>query len=193
MRVAIIGVGAIGIFVSTVCRATGMKLQLVGRRRAPLEELAQEGDTIVTADVATEEGCRAALAGVDLAVYSLGLPYSKSAFAAYPGMMRKFIAAARAEGIRRSVLITNVYAYGRPQAARVSEDHPRLPCSVKGQFRKEQEDIFLDAAGPGFDTISLRLPDFYGPFAHSSLMDMVAKAAVAGKTGMLLGPADTPH
>jgi nucleoside-diphosphate-sugar epimerase len=108
-------------------------------------------------------------------------------------MMRHCVEAASAEGVRRMVLITNVYPYGRPQTPTVSEDHPRLPGSVKGELRKQQEDIFLAANGGGLETISLRLPDFYGPKVASSMMDMVVKAAVAGKTGNLLGPADRPH
>jgi nucleoside-diphosphate-sugar epimerase len=91
------------------------------------------------------------------------------------------------------LLITNVYPYGRPQSATVSENHPRVPCSVKGRHRLAQEDILLAASGPGLETIALRLPDFYGPKVTTGMLDMVTRAAASGTTGMLMGPADLPH
>lgn len=194
MTLAVIGAaGAIGRSVSEAWRAAGRPVRLVGRDRMRLERLARPGDEVVPADVATPEGCRAALAGAGQAVYALGLPYAAAAFAAYAPMMRLFVEAARAAGLRRLLLVTNVYPYGRPQGARVAEDHPRVPCSVKGRHRKEQEDILLAAAGGGLETMSLRLPDFYGPDVASSYLDLVVKAAVAGRMANLLGPADTPH
>lgn len=194
MDVAILGAaGAIGHSVAEAYHAAGQRVRLVGRRPEALADLKKPDDTVVGADLATEQGCRLALKGVSTAVYSLGLPYLASAFSAYPPMMQCCVAAARAEGVRRLLLITNVYPYGRPQTATVTEEHPRVPCSRKGELRKQQEDILLSANGDGLETISLRLPDFYGPRVASSLMDMVVKAAVAGKTGTLLGPADTLH
>jgi nucleoside-diphosphate-sugar epimerase len=194
MTIAIIGAaGAIGRSVADACNAAGQSVRLVGRKPAPLESMKRPGDTVVGADVATDAGCRAALEGADSAVYTLGLPYSKEAFAAYPGMMRMCLDAARDAGTKRLLLITNVYPYGLPQSERVAESHPRNTCSVKGTYRKEQEDILLSATGQGLETISLRLPDFYGANAATSLMGMVVKAAAAGQAGNLLGPVDTPH
>lgn len=192
MTLAIIGAaGAIGRSTADACQAAGQSVRLVGRTAGPLQAMAKPGDKVVLADVANAEGCAKALEGADTALYALGLPYTKAAFAAYPEMMRKFVTAAKAAGIKRAVLITNVYPYGRPQTAKVTEDHPRVPCSVKGEYRKQQEDIFL--AAHGFEAVSLRLPDFYGPNVESSQLTDVVKAARAGKTGNLLGPADQPH
>lgn len=194
MNIAIVGAaGAIGRSVADAYRADGQSVRLVGRSKAPLDALRQRGDEVVLADVATAAGCAQALRGVETAVYALGVPYTKAAFAAYPAMMRDFIAAAGAGGIKRVLLITNVYPYGVPTSRRVAEDHPRNPCSVKGQYRKEQEDILLEAAGHGLETISLRLPEFYGPDVPSSIMGDIVKAACTGTTGNLLGPADRPH
>lgn len=99
MTVAIIGAsGAIGRSVVDAFHASGVKLRLVGRRRPPLEAVAGPGDEIVLADVITPDGCRSALAGVDAAVYALGLPYTDEASALYPPMMEAFAAAARQRG-----------------------------------------------------------------------------------------------
>jgi nucleoside-diphosphate-sugar epimerase len=194
MTIAIVGAaGAIGRSVADAYRAHGEGVRLVGRSAPPLEALRQRGDEVVLADVATAKGCVEALHGADTAVYALGVPYTKAAFAAYPAMMKEFMAAAKNNGVKRVLLITNVYPYGKPSTARVAENHPRVPCSVKGQYRKEQEDILLACSDGGVETISLRLPDFYGPDVPGSMMGEVVKAARSGGTGNLLGPADRPH
>ncbi|WP_421694761.1 NAD-dependent epimerase/dehydratase family protein [Aestuariivirga sp.] len=194
MTLVIIGAsGAIGRSVADAFHGGGTRLRLVGRRKPPLAAIAAPGDEIVMADVATLAGCRSALAGAEMAVYALGLPYTDLSFAAYPAMMEAFVTAAREQGLKRVLLISNVYPYGIPQTSLVAEDHPRNPCMKKGEFRKQQEDILLAANAPGFETLSLRLPDFYGPGVETSLMNMAAKAAATGGTGMVLGPADTPH
>lgn len=194
MTVAIIGAsGAIGHSVVDAFHASGVKLRLVGRRRPPLEAVAGPGDEIVLADVITPDGCRSALAGVDAAVYALGLPYTDEASALYPPMMEAFAAAARQQGVKRVLLITNVYSYGRPLTPLVAEDHPRNPCSLKGEYRKKQEDILLAAASPTLEPIVLRLPDFYGPKVENSLLTLTVQSAAKGATGTLLGPVDSPH
>ena len=192
MTIAIVGAaGAIGRSTADAYHAGGLPVRLVGRNETMLKAMAKPGDEAVVADVATAEGCRAAVAQAEAAVYTLGLPYTKSDFAMYPAMMKLFIDAARAAGVKRAVLITNVYPYGMAQSERVAESHRRVPCSVKGEYRKQQEDIFL--AAEGLETISLRLPDFYGPNVPGSMLGMVVDAAKKGATGNLLGPASHRH
>lgn len=191
---AIIGAsGAIGRSVAEAFHAGGRNVRLVGRRKGPLAAIARPGDEVVMADVSTLQGCRSALARADAAVYALGLPYTTRAFAAYPPMMEAFVAAARELGLKRLLLVTNVYPYGLPQTPRVAETHPRNPVMAKGEYRKRQEDILLAASSPEMETISLRLPDFYGPGVESSLLTRAAKAAAAGSLGQLLEPVDSPH
>ena len=191
MKIAVLGAGGtIGKTVTQVLVGRGQQVRLVGRNPERLGP-PRAGVEIVPADVATEEGCRTALRGADSAVYTLGLPYTKRDFAAYPGMMRACVAAARREGVRALVLITNVYSYGRPQARTVSENHSRLPCSLKGELRKQQEDILLAAHDSELRTLSLRLPNFYGPDARLSLTHDIFRAAARGRTANLLGPIDT--
>ena len=109
-------------------------------------------------------------------------------------MMKRLVGAAKGAGVQRLLLVTNVYPYGLPTTARVAEDHPRVPASVKGEWRKQQEDVVLTAHEPGgLRTLSLRLPNFYGPGAALSMADGIVRAAVRGKPAYVLGPIDTPQ
>jgi nucleoside-diphosphate-sugar epimerase len=130
--------------------------------------------------------------GVDTVIYALGVPYTE--FQLYPKLMRAAVDAAAAAGVQRFVVVTGVYSYGIPQTQRVAETHPRVPVAVKGQLRKEQEDILMAAGERGlFKSMVVRLPDFYGPYADNSLANPIFRAALAGKTANWLGPVGPLH
>jgi nucleoside-diphosphate-sugar epimerase len=193
MKVAIWGAaGAIGHAVASELERRGIDHVVVGRSAARLAAFPRAER--VVADVADPAGCARAAEGATAVVYTLGLPFTRRAFAAYPVMMRHAVAALRGAGVRRLVHISNVFPYGRPRTATVDETHPREPVSVKGRYRKEQEDVVLGAHQPGaLETVVLRLPDFFGPHADLAFGNEIVKAAVAGRTANLLAPADTPH
>lgn len=197
MKVGIFGAaGAVGLNLAAELASRGIPFRVVGRQRNRLEASFGHypGVEIHPADLNNPESTRAAARGLDAIVYAVGLPYSAQAFAAYPGMMRTACEAAKAEGVRELLQISNVYGYGPPRTALVAETHPREPVAVKGRWRKEQEDVTLaahDAAG--LRTQVLRLPDFYGPHAELSYAQLIFDAAKAGKTANVFAPADTPH
>jgi nucleoside-diphosphate-sugar epimerase len=197
MRIALWGAaGAIGRSFATVLRERGEPFVVVGRSREKLEAVyaGVPGVEIRPADVATADGARRAAEGIDLVLYSLGVPYTKKAFSEYPRMMELAMDATAAAGTGKVIHISNVYPYGVPRTRPVVETHPLEPSSVKGRYRKEQEDVILGAhEATGRRTLVLRLPDFYGPGAALSFTQTVFDAALAGKTADLLGPADTPH
>ena len=166
MKVSIVGAaGAIGRATVPELLKGGHEIRVVGRSLQKLRAaFEKEKVEMVAADIASAEGAAAAVEGCDLILYTLGLPYSKKSFAAYPGMMKLMVEAAHEAGARRLIHISNVYPYGKPLTQPVTEQHPRSPCSVKGKWRKEQEDIVMAAsARRDLETIVLRFPDFYGP------------------------------
>ncbi len=134
----------------------------------------------------------AAARGVDTIVYCVGLPYPSHNL--HPVLMKTTLEAAAAMNVERIVLISSVYAYGVPRTPRVAEDHPRFPDSRKGTYRREQEDLVLDALKKGkIAGLILRLPDFYGPNAELGYAPLVFQAALAGKTANWIGPLGAKH
>jgi nucleoside-diphosphate-sugar epimerase len=106
--------------------------------------------------------------------------------------MRQTLEGAISVGVRRVVLIGNVYVYGMPQTVPVRENHPREPQTFKGKMRKEQEEILFaaDASGEIAATV-LRLPTFYGPNIERTVVVDAFTAAVQGRVAKLIGPIDT--
>jgi nucleoside-diphosphate-sugar epimerase len=194
-KVAIFGAaGPIGRYVGMELDRRGVPFRAVGRTASKLEAVFGNlpHAEVVAADLSDAGGATQAARGVDTIVYTLGVPYTD--FQLYPKLMRIAVDAAAAAGVQRFVLVTGVYSYGIPQTQRVAETHPRVPVAVKGQLRKEQEDILMaaDERGP-LRSMAVRLPDFYGPYADNSLANPIFRAALAGKTANWLGPVGPLH
>jgi nucleoside-diphosphate-sugar epimerase len=193
-KVAIFGAaGPIGRYVGTELDRRGVPFRAVGRTAAKLEAAfgKMPHAEVIAADLSDSGGATQAARGVDTIVYTLGVTYTE--FPLYPKLIRVAVDAAAAAGVRRFVLVTGVYSYGIPQTKKVAENHPRVPVAVKGQLRKEQEDILMAAGERGlFQTMIVRLPDFYGPYTHS-LASLIFDAALAGKTANWLGPIAPLH
>jgi nucleoside-diphosphate-sugar epimerase len=194
-KAAIFGAaGTIGPVVAVELNRRGIPFRVVGRSRFKLESLFDklEHAEIFEADVGDLRSASAAARGVDTIIYAVGLPYPSHHL--HPALMRTTMDAAIAMKVERLVLVSSVYGYGAPRTPRVSETHPRMPETRKGQFRKEQEDIVLEAHVKGqISGLVVRLPDFYGPGAENSLAHQVFSAALAGKTANWIGPVNTPH
>ena len=192
-RVAILGAaGAIGRSTGAELRRRGIPFRAVGRDGKKLEGAFSGQAEIRAADINNPDQTARALEGCDTAIYAVGLPYPEHKL--HPVLMRTAIDAMRRAGVSRMALSSSVYAYGAPQAERVSETHPREPHTRKGQYRKAQEDAALEADGQsGLRSLVLRLPDFYGPHATLSLADQVFQGAVAGKAANWIGPTDRPR
>lgn len=194
-KAAIFGAaGAIGPAVAAEFERRGIPFRVVGRTRAKLEKafgnLKQA--EVFDADLGDLRSASAAARGIDTIIYTVGLPYPSHHL--HPALMRTTIEAAVAMQVRRLVLVSSVYAYGVPRASRVSETHPRMPDTRKGNFRKEQEDLALEAQKKGqLDSLVVRLPDFYGPNADIGLANPMFRAALAGKTANWIGPVNPLH
>ncbi len=194
-KIALFGAaGVIGQSIASALRAEGRAYRVVGRGEASLRQQfgADPLAEVMTWNPDSPASVQAAATGIDTLIYMVGVDYWR--FELHPQLMRKTIDGAIAAGVKRILLIGTVYPYGLPQTPTVREDHPRQPHTYKGQMRKAQEDLLLQAAAEGkIEAAVLRLPDFYGPGVEASFLHGAAQAAVHGKTADLIGPIDTPH
>jgi nucleoside-diphosphate-sugar epimerase len=194
-NVAIFGAaGAIGRAVGTELERRGVRFRVVGRSREKLEQAfgKMPRAEIFPADLSEARSAGAAARGVDTIIYCVGLPYP--AHRLHPVLMRTTVGAAKLVGVARLVLPSSVYSYGVPRTSRVAETHAREPHTRKGKYRKEMEDLVMEAhAAGGLQGMIVRLPDFYGPHADLGLANPIFRAALAGKTANWAGPVNTEH
>lgn len=133
---------------------------------------------------------KAAFNGVRVVFNCLNLPYPE--WSRLPSMHRRILDAAKATSAKM-VFPGNVYIYGHAPNGKVREDHPRNPCSKKGQLRVQLEDMFMEASRKNeVPTAIVRFPDFYGPNARG-VADGIFNAAISGKTARWLGKLDAVH
>jgi nucleoside-diphosphate-sugar epimerase len=169
----------------------GMQYRVVGRDRDKLASAFPKADA-VAADLSSGDSAEWAASGVDTIFYAVGVPYNE--FRQHPVLMQNAVTAAIKSGVERIIVVSSVYSYGSPRRAKVDETHPREPRARKGQMRKQQEDIVMDAhAGGHISATVVHLPDFYGPHAELTLANPIFRAALAGKRADWLGSLDLPH
>lgn len=153
--IALIGAsGSLGKSIAAALKAKGLYYRVLGRSESSLRATfgSDSFATITTWSPDSPESIRESLAGIDTAIYMVGVNYWQ--FELHPQLMKKTLDGAIAAGAKKLLLIATVYPFGKPQAERVNEDHPRQPHTFKGRMRKEQEDIVLAAHG----TEKSRLP-----------------------------------
>jgi nucleoside-diphosphate-sugar epimerase len=177
--------GAVGHALVPALSARNVPICVVGRDVGKLEREFPNAQAR-SADFLTGDRLDAAAAGIDTIFYLAGAPYTH--FEQHPVMTRNALAAARGAGVKRFVHIAPVYAYGLPLTRLVPETQPRVPNTRKGRWRLEQEQLVEAAHGvDGMSTTIAHLPDFYGPDAENSFVNVFLRDAVAGKTATFVG------
>jgi nucleoside-diphosphate-sugar epimerase len=193
--IALVGAaGAIGKSIAQALDTQSKPYRVIGRSMPSLQKTFGNNANVELATWNTDDpaSMRAAFTGIETIVYLVGVNYWQ--FELHPILMRKTLDAAIAAGVKNILLIGTVYPYGRPQSMPISESHVRNPHTFKGQKRKEQEDILLQAHAEGrINAAVLRLPDFYGPGVEASMLHGAAAAAINGGAADMIGPIDLPH
>ncbi|MBM3774886.1 MAG: NAD-dependent epimerase/dehydratase family protein [Acidobacteria bacterium] len=194
-KVAIFGAtGAVGRAVAAALERKGVPFRAVGRSRSKLENAfgALRYAEILEADLTDLRSAAAGARGADTLIYTVGVPLT--AFHLHPKLMAVTLEAAALVQVQRVLVVSSNWSYGAPQSRLVAETHPRAPRTTKGRFRKQQEDLALEAQRDGkLQAMVVRLPDFFGPFADNSLANPVIRAALRGRTANWLGPLDARH
>lgn len=186
--------GTAGRSIAHALSAAGRRYRVIGRGRQALQAsfghdpLAE----VVTWNPDDPATIAAAAAGLQTAVYLVGVPYHQ--FEQHPVLMQKTLDGLRAAGVQRLILIGTVYPYGRARSTPVTESHLREPHTFKGKMRLAQENLVIDAHGhDGLETLVLRLPDFYGPGVERSFLHGVFEGAAKDTRAQMIGPIDVPH
>ncbi|MCL2455882.1 MAG: NAD-dependent epimerase/dehydratase family protein [Micrococcales bacterium] len=136
-----------------------------------------------------------ALAGCDVAVATLGLPYRSSVWADGWPMLAASVGQACADAGVPLTFLDNLYPVGAPSGP-ITESSPLEPCSTKGLARlagvKELERLRAE----GLDVVLARAADFVGPGVEVTALPWRGlTTAVTGRRGSLTwyGRGDVQH
>ena len=183
--------GSIGRAVVEELLSKGQSVRAMVRDRKKAQWTAQGGRVeIFEGSAEKPEALDAAFKGAQVVFNCLNLPYPE--WNRLPAIHGQILDTAK-RASAKMVFPGNVYIYGHAQSAKVSEDHPRNPCSRKGRLRVQLEDMFMEASRKNdVPTVIVRFPDFYGPNA-SGIGDGIFAAALAGKTARWFGNLGAMH
>ncbi len=194
-KIVILGAnGSIGRALGPLLNAQGMPYRVVGRSLLGLQ-VRFHGDPLCEHyqwDPSDKKTIAEACAGAGVVVYAVGGALWK--FKDHLALTKRCLEAAKSVGVKRFLLLSSVWSYGRPQTERVAESHPRAAGTVKGKIRRDQEDLVLAAHVPGvFATGVLHMADLYGPLVEASHLWSSFQAAKNGGDAQMLPPIDRPH
>jgi nucleoside-diphosphate-sugar epimerase len=187
----IFGTGAIGLATLDALRLRGEQVRLINRSgtaRVP------DGIEVIGGDAADPAFTTAVTRGARVVYQTLNPPYARWT-QEFPALQAGVLAAAEANGARM-VSMENVYMYGRPAGAPLTETRAYAAHTKKGTLRARMARELLAAHEAGRVQVAIgRASDYFGPRggAQSNLGDRLIPAALAGSTANVLGNPDQPH
>ncbi|GGP62442.1 SDR family oxidoreductase [Streptomyces calvus] len=187
---AVLGSGPAGTTLARELVRRGHPVRLVDRTGSGP---AIDGVRRHAADVATEEGARAAVEGAAVVYHCVNVGYHLQV-EVMPRIQQAVLAAVEASGARLVVLDT-LYPYGETQGAVMTEETPWRATTRKGRMRAALDERYLAAHREGRARVVLgRSADFVGPgVLNSTLGAAVFPGALTGGEVLALGDIDLPH
>ena len=189
-RVVVFGYGPVGRKITALFAARGDDV-LVAQRSAPKQLPA--GATFISCDVTDANSVAAAGAGREIAICTVGFPYSARIWErAWPAAMNAMLRACEKAGAR-FVFADNLYMYG-PVTAPLTETMPLTSYGQKPRIRAEITRLWQEAHAAGHvKAVAVRASDFYGPDVPNSILSMGISRLIAGKAALVPFSPDHPH
>ncbi|TLS51736.1 SDR family NAD(P)-dependent oxidoreductase [Paenibacillus antri] len=175
----------------------GVNVAAFGRSRAKLESFAARLGhpphlTLAVGDAFQAKDIEAASAGADVLFHCANVPYHEMEERLLP-LGEAVMQAADRLGLK-VVVVDGIYPYGRRQADRVDEDHPKEPHTRKGRIRLQYGRMVFDRRWTRARPLIVRLPDYYGPTANqASYLGGTLQAIAKGKVGFFIGNMRVPR
>ena len=184
--------GSIGSAIVNELTSSGKPVRVLVRSPEKAKRVFTKPDKVELVEGSVEDlkTLKGAFDGVDLFYNCVNLPYPQ--WSSLPTIHNGIVQVAR-KARARMIFPGNVYIYGHAQTEKVSEDHPRMPCSKKGRIRLELEDSFMRYSRDGtVPCVIVRFPDFYGPNS-ASITDGIFRSVLSRKPARWFGKLEAIH
>ncbi|MCF4099425.1 NAD-dependent epimerase/dehydratase family protein [Maritalea mediterranea] len=169
-KVTILGInGRIGQFAAKAFIDAGWQVKGFGREnRAPFQ-----GFEFVQGDAFNLKNMQRAVAGADVVVHALNLPYDKWADQEKGAVKLNHVVIEAMKGSGKTLIFAgNIYNYAAKDH-KLTPDLPQRPATDKGEIRVQMEqDLVAAGRAYNFQVIVIRASDFFGPDASGSWFDL---------------------
>ncbi len=162
----------------------GVEVIAFARTKSKIDQLFGDEQNVkaCAGDVFNMEDLLEAAKDVDVIFQAGNIPYS-----AWEEKLELFmgniLAAAKSQSAKL-VVVDNIYAYGRSDGKKVSEDFPKNPHTKKGRIRLRVEKLIKES---GIPFVIAHFPDFYGPNAENTILHYTLKGVANDKKSSYVG------
>lgn len=184
---AVVGAGPLGRAVAEDLKTRGARVRILSRsgHGAGKDIEAVRADATNFADLAS------ALIGASV-VYQCSQPAYTRWAQDFPALQQGILDATVRAGADL-VIADNLYMYGDPDGAVITENSPERPVTKKGRVRKAIADAALDAHHAGQLRVAISRPsNYFGP-GHDQSSKAIFGAAVNAKGMQFFGSMEVPH
>ncbi|MFY0544401.1 NAD-dependent epimerase/dehydratase family protein [Brevibacillus sp. H7] len=184
-KAAVLGAsGSIGYAIVMELIARGIEVTAFARGESRLASLFGEEEkvNIFPGDAFDMDRLIEATAGADVIFHAMNLPYYEWE-SRLPVLMSNILNAAERNNARL-VVVDNIYAYGKGNGTKVTEDTPKVPHTKKGRIRFQLETMVKQS---GIPAIIAHFPDFYGPHAGNTMLHYTFQGVLSNKRAMFIG------
>ncbi|MFP4975019.1 NAD-dependent epimerase/dehydratase family protein [Paenibacillus sp. CN-4] len=174
----------------------GIETVAFGRSMGKLQNLSASLGTparlhLAAGDAFNPDDVERAAEGADVIFHSANIPYHEMESRLLHLGESVMTAAQRLR--TKIVVVDGIYPYGRRTVDQATEDHPKRPHTRKGKIRLAYESLIFSNRWEGAEPLIVRLPDYYGPSAQASYLDVTLGAIAAGKPAVFVGNMTVPR
>src|SRR5690606_38422707 len=162
----------------------GIQVLAFARDRKKLERLfvSKKNIQIVTGNALNIDQLQRAATDCDAIFHSINIPYQEWEKHLLQ-IMKNVLEVVKASSAKL-VLTDNIYAYGRSQNGKVTEDKPKQPHTKKGKLRLKQIELIKNSGVP---YVIAHFPDFYGPNAENTMLGTTLPYILQNKHSIYVG------
>jgi len=183
----VVGAGGLGRAVATDLVSRGERVRLVSRSGGAAPAGVEYGRADATNPTELDEALAAASV-----VYQCAQPTYTRWAEEFAQLQTGILEATIRQGADL-VIADNLYMYGDPDGAVITETSPQNPTTKKGRVRKAMADAALEAHRDGRLRVAISRPsDYFGP-GHDQSSRATFGNAVRGKAMQFFGRTDQPH
>jgi nucleoside-diphosphate-sugar epimerase len=176
--------GAMGFAIVHELVEKGIQVRAFARNQEKLERLVGNltNVEIVASDVLNKKDLEQAAVDCDVIFHSINIPYQE--WGKYLlDIMKNVLEVAKANSAKLA-MVDNIYAYGRNQRGKVTENTPKNPHTKKGKLRLQQLELIKNSGVP---YVIAYFPDFYGPNAEGTMIGTTLPNVMQNKKSIFVG------
>lgn len=181
--------GGMGYSVVKELSKRGVSVKAFARNEKKIKHLFQDERrvSIVPGDIFQRDMLREAAKDVDIIFHAANLPFSQ--WEEKLLLMIETITETVQEMNTRLAVVDNIYAYGKA-GNNVKETREKVPCTKKGRIRLGAEKVIKKS---GVLFLIAHFPDFYGPYAENTILNVTLQNVVRNKNAFYVGQQTIPR